>query len=296
MPVAAPDETVCLLVNPAAGGGRAASVLPAVEAELERLGVNHRTERTRDLDHARRLAGSAARAGETLVTLSGDGLVGCVAGVLREVEGSLLGVLPGGRGNDFARGLGIPLEPVAACAVIAEHNARALDVGFDLDQGKFRVDAPRLQVPRVGQAQLVEALALRPGRADGQIQPRDHRILLDGHIEPAVTAAANAQAYGGGMFVAPNASLDDGELDVVCTGRTSKLRFLRGLPKVFDGSHIDEPSVQVHRTREVRISADRPFTLYADGDPIAELPAVVRAVPGALRVLVPVTPATPERP
>src|SRR5437588_3542484 len=129
MPVAAPDETVCLLVNPAAGGGRAASVLPAVEAELERLGVNHRTERTRDLDHARRLAGSAARAGETLVTLSGDGLVGCVAGVLREVEGSLLGVLPGGRGNDFARGLGIPLEPVAACAVIAEHNARALDVG-----------------------------------------------------------------------------------------------------------------------------------------------------------------------
>jgi len=136
-------------------------------------------------------------------------------------------------------------------------------------------------------------------RALATWKPASFRLEYDhGEItfEGFSVAAANAQAYGGGMFVAPNASLDDGELDVVCTGRTSKLRFLRGLPKVFDGSHIDEPSVQVHRTREVRISADRPFTLYADGDPIAELPAVVRAVPGALRVLVPVTPATPERP
>jgi diacylglycerol kinase family enzyme len=59
------------------------------------------------------------------------------------------------------------------------------------------------------------------------------------------------------------------------------------MPKVFKGTHVREPTVHVLRGREVAISADRPFTLYADGDPIAELPATVRAVPGAVRVLVP---------
>src|SRR5436190_10964413 len=104
------SRSISLIVNPVAGGGRAAKALPRVEERLRALGVAFHTERTRDLDHARDLARSAAEAGETVVTLSGDGLVGCVAGVLRELPGSVLGILPGGRGNDFARVLGIPRD------------------------------------------------------------------------------------------------------------------------------------------------------------------------------------------
>jgi diacylglycerol kinase family enzyme len=89
------------------------------------------------------------------------------------------------------------------------------------------------------------------------------------------------------MFIAPDADLADGQLDVVLTSATSRLRFLRSLPLVFKGGHVDLPSVEVLRGPEVRISADRPFTVYADGDPIAELPVTVRAVPGAIRVLLP---------
>ena len=59
-----------------------------------------------------------------------------------------------------------------------------------------------------------------------------------------------------------------------------KLRFLRLLPTVFKGEHVAQPNVEVLRGREVEISADRPFTMYADGDPIAELPVTVRALPG----------------
>jgi diacylglycerol kinase family enzyme len=100
-------------------------------------------------------------------------------------------------------------------------------------------------------------------------------------------AAANSKAYGGGMFVAPDAELDDGLLDVVLSSETSKLKFLSVLPKVFKGTHVDEESCTVLRGASVRISADRPFTVYADGDPIGELPVTIRAVPQALKVLCP---------
>jgi diacylglycerol kinase family enzyme len=89
------------------------------------------------------------------------------------------------------------------------------------------------------------------------------------------------------MQLAPNAELDDGRLDVVMSGKASKRRALIGLPKVFDGTHLDLPHVHVERAREVRIAAHRPFAVYADGDPIGHLPATVRVRPRAVRVLVP---------
>src|SRR5690348_9611604 len=126
------DRDACLLVNPSAGGGRAARVLPDVESELRRLGITFRTVRTTSLDHARDEAGAAAGQGEAVVTLSGDGLVGAICGVLAAVPGAVLGVLPGARGNDFARVLGIPLEPVPACGVLATGVVKPLDIG-DVD-------------------------------------------------------------------------------------------------------------------------------------------------------------------
>jgi diacylglycerol kinase family enzyme len=90
------------------------------------------------------------------------------------------------------------------------------------------------------------------------------------------------------MFVAPDAELDDGQLDVVYMERTSKATFVRKvLPKVFKGEHVKEPSVHVLRGVEVRVDADRPFMVYADGDPVGELPMTFRALPGALQVLLP---------
>jgi diacylglycerol kinase family enzyme len=89
------------------------------------------------------------------------------------------------------------------------------------------------------------------------------------------------------MFMAPDADLHDGKLDVVISEATTKAKFLRVLPAVFKGRHVDEPTVHVLRGVEVRISADRPFTVYADGDPIGELPCTVRAVPDAVKVLLP---------
>jgi diacylglycerol kinase family enzyme len=89
------------------------------------------------------------------------------------------------------------------------------------------------------------------------------------------------------MLMAPDASTSDGLLDVVIVGDVPKLKFLRLLPTVFKGAHVRQPGVEVVRVSQLHVSADRSFTMYADGDPIASLPVTVRAVPNALRVIVP---------
>ncbi|HEV3321105.1 MAG TPA: YegS/Rv2252/BmrU family lipid kinase [Solirubrobacteraceae bacterium] len=291
-------RSVCLIVNPAAGGGRAGRAAPGVVAALRARGLTVRREDTRDLDHARELALEAARGGELAVTLGGDGLAGAAADALRAVPGAILGVLPGGRGNDLARVLGIGQSPVAACATIAGGVARELDLGlvgehtfvgiascgFDSDANRIANEAPAWLGNLVYAYGALRALAAwRPARFELVLDGRRHTFT--GYS----VGAANSRAYGGGMYAAPDALLDDGLLDVPYCEQIPKLRFLtRILPKVFKGTHVREPSVHVLRGRELAIAADRPFTLYADGDPIGELPLRVSVLPAAVRVLVPV--------
>jgi YegS/Rv2252/BmrU family lipid kinase len=257
--------------------------------------VELRVESTRSLDHARELAREAAGREEVAVTLGGDGLVGAVAGELAVVDG-LLGILPGGRGNDFARVLGIPLDAEEACAVISTGIERRLDLGevngrpfigiasagFDSVANRIANEAPARLGNLVYAYGALRALATwRPARFD---------LELDGErrsFEGYSVAAANSKAYGGGMFLAPDAELDDGLLDVVVGEHSSKRHFLATLPKVFKGEHVHDPTVHVWRCAELRVSADRPFVMYADGDPIGELPVVVRVRARVLRALVP---------
>ncbi len=296
---------VCLIVNPSAGGGKSARMAPAMERALGERGLTVRTVATRDLDHARTLALEAATAGETVVTLSGDGLIGVVADALRARPGALVGVLPGGRGNDLARVLAIPEDARAACATIAEGTARPVDLGvvgegdgaqdgrafvgiasagFDSDANRIANEAPAWLGGLVYAYGALRALfSWRPARFEIELLPSGERHVFTGYT----VAAANSRAYGGGMFLAPEAMLDDGLLEIVVTEQVSKLNFLANLPKVFNGTHVNLPSVHVFRAAEVRITADRPFTMYADGDPIGELPVRVRALPGAVRIITP---------
>ena len=291
------QRRIALIVNPSAGGGRANRAVPAVEAAFEAAGISHTVERTRSLEHARELATGAAARGEVAVAFGGDGLVGAVAGALRGTDG-VLGVLPGGRGNDFARVLGIPLEPVAACSVLRTGVERALDLGeaggrpfVGVASCGFDSDCNRIaNETRLVRGNLVYVYSALRGLAGWR--PARFRLELDGQsvfeLVGYNVVAANSKAYGGGMYIAPDASLEDGMLDVLTIAEMPKLRFLRLLPTVFRGRHVRRAEVTVRRARELRVSADRPFTMYADGDPIAKLPVIVRAVPRAVRVIVPV--------
>jgi YegS/Rv2252/BmrU family lipid kinase len=288
---------VSLIVNPSAGDGRAGRVLPDVQAALTELGLEYHVERTASLDHARELARAAAGAGERAVAVGGDGLIGAVADALKHSDG-VLGVLPGGRGNDVARVLGIPLEPRAACRVIATGDVRELDLGqagettfIGIASCGFDSEANRIaNETRLVKGNLVYAYGAL--RALAAWRPATFELVLDRYRQHVVTGysvgAANNKAYGGGMYAAPNAELDDGLLDVVTCATMPKRRFLTTiLPRIFKGTHVELPEVTVLRAAQVEISADRPFTLYADGDPIGELPITVRILPKAVRVIVP---------
>jgi YegS/Rv2252/BmrU family lipid kinase len=290
---------ICLIVNPSAGGGKAGRVLTDVLVALDEHGLRVRSELTRDLAHARELAREAALAEETVVCLSGDGMVGAVADVLRKFPGVLLGVLPGGRGNDLARVLGIPTDPVEACAIVAAGFSRKLDlgevngkafvgiasVGFDSEANRIANEAPAWLGGLVYAYGALRALLFwRPARFQIELDPPGELHNFSGYT----VGACNSKTYGGGMRAAPDALLDDELLDVVVLESVSKLSFLtKILPKVFSGAHVRESSVKVFRAREIAVSADRPLTMYADGEEIGELPLRVRAIGGAVRVLVP---------
>ena len=289
-----------LLVNPSAGGGRTRKLLPEVEGALAAHGLEHRVVLTRSLEHARQEALAATGSGETPVVMSGDGLIGQIGGALAGSD-TVMGVIPGGRGNDLARVLGIPTEPEAAVKVLEAGETRVIDVGeangerflcvascgFDSDANRIANEAKLIK------GRLVYAYAAL--RALAAWKPARFEITLDGEgreFRGYSVAAANSKAFGGGMFVAPDARLDDGELDVVTVGDVPRFRYLRRLPQVFDGSHVDNEEVTVDRAAEVRIQADRPFAVYADGEHLTDLPATLRVLAGALRVIAPPGPVS----
>jgi YegS/Rv2252/BmrU family lipid kinase len=288
------DRDLCLIVNPTAGAGRAEKLLGAVEAELRGMGLRFRVERTTSMDHARECSREAAAAGEIVAAMGGDGLTGAVAGELRGGAG-VLAVLPGGRGNDFARKLGIPADPVAACALLRGTERRLdlasvggrtflgiLSAGLDSDANRLaNENTLPLGTAVYAYAALRALAAWKPARWSVQVD--DVIREFDGYS----VAVSNSGVYGSGMFLVPDASMDDGLLDVVLAQDIPKRRYLANLPKVFKGTHVHEPGLEILRGRRVRFHADRPFTAYADGDPIAELPATVEVVPGTLRVLAP---------
>ena len=293
---------VQLIVHPKAGGGRGAKSLPDVIARLEAGGADVQSEFTRDLDHAGDLAAKAATEDRVAVALGGDGLAGRVAGVCA-AQGGVFAALPGGRGNDFLRFLGVTDDPVEAAGQFATWRERSVDLGyvtgpdgvphaflgiaslgFDSD---VQVRANNTRLIRGSSVYTYAALrtlaSWRPARftvTEDEGAPQE--------LEGWSVAAANSAYYGGGMRYAPSAAIDDGRLEVVLAARSSKLHFLTLLPKVFSGRHIEDSRVHVSRARRIAVDADRPFQVYADGDPLGELPAEISVAPGALRLLGPI--------
>jgi YegS/Rv2252/BmrU family lipid kinase len=284
-----------LLVNPASAGGKALKALPVVHETLDRLGAPHRTITTRSSEHAAEEAARAADQGETIAALSGDGLLRPLGSVLKS-SGAALAIIPCGRGNDLARVLGIPTDPAEATEVAVTGQERLIDVanvdgvaflgiasfGFDSDANRIANEA---KLVRGNAVYLYAAL-----RALAAWKPAAFEVTVDGErhsLSGYSVAVGNSKAYGGGMFVLPRAELDDGRLDVLISKQASKLTFLRELPKVFKGAHLDSPHVEFLRGEVIEVRSDRPFVIYADGDPIGATPASVRVEQRCLRVVVP---------
>lgn len=295
------SKRIIVAINPNASFGRGRAVGPAVVTTLRGLG--HEVTSLTEPDFAQLL--DAARAAvrqkpDALVVVGGDGMINL--GV-QALEGSRvpLGIVPSGTGNDMARGLGIPVGDTEAAiehlATALQRPPRAIDagaIGFGGGRSRFACilsagfdalvneRANRMTRPR-GRSRYTIALLVELAK----LRPIEYTLTLDGvvHRERALlVAVANNLSFGGGMKVAPDASLDDGLFDVVLVRPLGRLAFLRIYPRVFAGTHITDPRVVVHRAAAVRVEAAG-VVAYADGERIAPLPVDIDMDAGSLRVL-----------
>ncbi len=282
-----------LVVNPTAGGGTAASRAVPVAKLLREAGAAVTVEYSRSLTHARDLASSAAEQGITVVAVGGDGLVGGLADPVAAV-GGVLGVVPSGRGNDFARQLSLPSAPEEVATLLLTGAPRPIDV-IELN-GRTAVGSLYVGIDSVSNrianssrfvpaavvyhwAALRALITWRPARYHVEVDGQAH----DFHGYSVV--AANSGFYGRGMHIAPHARVDDGLLDVVLVGDSPRLAFARAMPAVYAGTHVGRPEVTVLRGREVRIEVEPALPVFADGEPAATAPVTARVRPAALRLI-----------
>ncbi|MEE3128599.1 MAG: diacylglycerol kinase family protein [Actinomycetota bacterium] len=294
------------LVNPASGGGAAPDAVVPVARLLREAGATVDVTYSPGPRATDDLVRAAVARGDVVVSVGGDGMLSHLAGAVSEA-GGVLGVLPAGRGNDFARMLGLPGEPDAIARILLEAPERPVDLLRLTAPG----EAPRLVAGSVYSgvdaraAEIVDAMRWTPKklqyplaavRAILTYSPGRFRVSVDGSTQEyaaATVVVANSGYYGKGMHIAPDAAVDDGLLDVVVVEAASRSALVRSFPKIYDGSHVGLDEVHVLRGTRVEVAADgvRPIAVGGDGEPLGTLPglaadpSVVELVPGALRVL-----------
>lgn len=293
------SDSLTLVVNPSAGKGRAQQMLPQVAGTLRDAGVEPTILLSRDFAEAQRMLRDAVRGGcETLAVMGGDGMMHLgVNTVATHGDGTRLGLIPAGTGNDLCRGIGLdPNDSVTAAAVIAAGAVRQIDLaevsgryvgtvlgtGFDALVNR-RANA--LPWPKGSMRYSLATLAeLRV------FSPLAYRLTLDGEIRDLhamLVAVGNTSSYGGGMRICPDADPSDGWLDVTIIHPVSRVKLVRLLPLMYSGRFARDACVERLRVRDVRVEGPG-LVGYGDGELIAATPLQVGIRPAALTVFAPV--------
>ena len=317
-----------VIVNPASASGRTAGRWPRIVGALEAGGEHVEVLLTRGPGDAvglvRRMLDEGVR---SIVVLGGDGTVGeVVAGCVRPDGSGMvcgdvdLSIIHQGTGGDMARGLGIPKDEQDAVAVALSGTPIPVDVGVATFQPLDGVDSHAsvqgdgslvrgfASTSNVGMAaevvQLVTGRLKRLGN-NGSFAVATVNCLARNRPRPVVLSTGdgvehrldivdidvcNNRFMGGGMLVAPDASLDDGELDVIIIGAAGRAKLIRTFPKIYSGRHVNDPLVRVERTAHLHVStpdgADRQGVVL-DGELVGQTPVAYRVLASGLRIRVP---------
>ncbi|MFQ6396803.1 diacylglycerol kinase [Nocardia sp. KC 131] len=307
---------VTVVTNPISGVGKGHDVAAAALARFAERGVEVTEVRAPSAAESVRLVrdsiADSDRAPDAVVCIGGDGLINVILEALAET-GVPLGLVPAGTGNDLARELGVPTDhPVAAADLVLDGHTRTIDLGRIESAGsepmwfatvagtgfdaRVTLRANDMRWPKGPLRYTFAALAEISGRftvpyrieLTGVVPGVQDNPAADTVVETAavMVAVGNTRTYGGGMLICPDASMDDGLLDLTVVGAVSRLDMLRLLPALSAGKRIDHPATKLYRAERVRLTA-RGAPATADGEPAGNLPVTISAVPGALTVLVP---------
>lgn len=286
------------VVNPTAGGSTGAAALLQLARLLREAGAGLDTEYSRSLSHAQDLARAAGERGRIVLAVGGDGIAGGIGGALSGTD-TVLGLVPAGRGNDFARALQLPTGAAELARVLLDNEPRRVDT-IELESavhartvvlGSVYAGVDALANRHANEARLLRGAASYYAgglRAVTGWRAASYRVTVDGVEHPHrgyTVVAANSAYYGSGRVIAPAARVDDGLLDVVMIREAPRRLFFTLMNELKTGAHVDRPEVVILRGREIRIKADRPVPYGADGEVEAVLPVTARVRPGDLAML-----------
>jgi len=304
---------IAVIVNPTAGHGVAGRMWPQLQAAIAETFGPHESLFSDSRLHATRLASEALRGGaKTVYSVGGDGTHHEVVNGFFEAGRAInpnasLGLIPVGTGSDLARTLGIPRAPLEAVDMLRTAVGRPTDLIMCTctDTEDRQVNRYVLNGIDCGFGPVVAAKVNRSAKLVGGFVPyllaslstlmRWHHVqvcmtLNDAHSATATVmdvAVANGRFTGGGMHVAPRASMSDGLMDVVAVAGIGKLRVLGYLPSLYSNRILDRRGVTWRQCRRIQIESDLDVQVAADGEPIGMLPATFEIVPAALKMLVP---------
>lgn len=303
------EQKAFIIVNPTAANGRVAAQWPTVRDQLASLGVVFDFRLTERPRHATEIAREATQAGYSpIVAYGGDGtLMEVINGLMGEpgaVSATPLGIIPGGTGSDFVRTLGIPHDCKEACSRLITGTEHLVDVGLVVFQA-FDGGERRLYFANVAglgfDGEVVERVQ-RSSKALGGtltyllnllltlVYYRNKHVTLrfDGQtLDRRMNSVlvCNGRYFGGAMYIAPPADVQDGEFDVVILGDFTKPELVVNVPRVYKGTHLTHPKVQIHKAREVHAQARERMLVQADGELVGQAPASFHIVPRVLRVI-----------
>jgi diacylglycerol kinase (ATP) len=289
-----------VIVNPKAAGGKAITKLPQISAVASSIAPDYLLHVTSSIEDARLRAREFASLGVgRIIAVGGDGTFNEVAnGILESGQRVPLGVVPAGTGCDLPRSLGVPTSIEEALRFALTASAAPMDVGlaktstgerhflnvaglgFDAKVADRAQRKKRLGGKKAYIAALVQSLT-DFGYIDVRIEVDDHVI----ETKAVFVSVANAQYLAGGFHFTPMAKVDDGLLDLAIISNISLPGFVKAVPSVYRGTHLQHPNWTHLTTRHVKVSASSPALVQLDGEIAGTSPAEFSIMPGALDIV-----------
>lgn len=287
-----------IILNPSAAQGKTILQKDIVEAEFKKHNIDFEFYVSKSAEDIKETTLKYVNLGcKNFIGVGGDGTMHYIAQHLAGTDCNL-GIIPSGSGNDIIRTLNIKHDLTENVRIIRQGRISRIDLGlfnnkiyyigiagsgFDSEANRF---ANETRLPLKGKA-LYNFAAYKTLLT---YKPKIFKLKYDGvkrNVDVMMMVFANLKYYGGSMKIAPGADPFDSFLDICVIKKMSKISFAKSIPKVYEGTHLELPTVETFRTREIDIECESKLDVYGDGEYLGRLPANFKIVPKMLNIFMP---------